>query len=53
MIKALPQRGISALLIMHNLDQVSEVADRAVVIRRGRKDGEAIPDAVATRRSCG
>lgn len=43
LVKRLPERGLSVILISHNLDQVSEVADRAVVMRRGSKVGEAIP----------
>jgi D-xylose transport system ATP-binding protein len=45
MIRYLPQRGVSVLVISHNLDHVSEIADRAIVLRRGRKIGEARPDA--------
>jgi D-xylose transport system ATP-binding protein len=45
LVKRLPEQGISVLLISHNLDQVMEVADRAVVMRRGVKVGEAAPDA--------
>jgi D-xylose transport system ATP-binding protein len=43
-VKSLPERGISVVLISHNLDQVAEVADRAVVLRRGRIVGEAVPN---------
>jgi D-xylose transport system ATP-binding protein len=45
MIRTLPERGVSVILISHNLDHVSEIADRAIVIRRGRKVGEARPEA--------
>jgi D-xylose transport system ATP-binding protein len=45
LVKRLPDQGISVILISHNLDQVMEVADRAVVMRRGTKVGEATPDA--------
>jgi D-xylose transport system ATP-binding protein len=45
MVKRLPEQGISVIVISHNLDQVMEVADRAVVLRRGIKVGEATPDA--------
>ena len=45
LVKRLPEQGISVILISHNLDQVMEVADRAVVMRRGEKVGEAAPDA--------
>jgi D-xylose transport system ATP-binding protein len=43
LIKRLPQRGISTILISHNLEQVMTVADRAVVLRRGTLVGEAVP----------
>ncbi|MCW2994876.1 MAG: transporter related protein [Conexibacter sp.] len=42
-VKRLPEQGISVILISHNLDHVTEVADRAVVMRRGRVVGEAVP----------
>jgi D-xylose transport system ATP-binding protein len=45
LIKRLPERGISVILISHNLDHVKRVADRAVVLRRGRKVGELAPTA--------
>jgi ABC-type sugar transport system ATPase subunit len=45
MIRQLPERGVSVIVISHNLDHVSEIADRAIVLRRGRKIGEARPDA--------
>ncbi len=44
MVKRLPEQGVSVILISHNLDQVAEVADRVVVMRRGRKVGEAVPN---------
>jgi ABC-type sugar transport system ATPase subunit len=44
LVERLPERGISVILISHNLDQVAEVADRAIVLRRGGVVGEAIPD---------
>lgn len=43
LVKRLPEHGVSVILISHNLDQVAEVADRVVVMRRGRKVGEAVP----------
>jgi D-xylose transport system ATP-binding protein len=43
MVKRLPQQGVSVILISHNLEQVMAVADRAVVMRSGRKVGEAVP----------
>ncbi|BDZ49331.1 hypothetical protein GCM10025867_15720 [Frondihabitans sucicola] len=42
LVKALPARGISVILISHQLDDVIEVADRAIVLRRGRVVGEEI-----------
>ena len=45
LVKHLPQRGVSVLIISHNLEQVAAVADRVVVMRRGSKVGEAPPDA--------
>jgi len=35
--------GHAVVVISHALDHVTEVADRAVVMRRGRKVGEEIP----------
>jgi ABC-type sugar transport system ATPase subunit len=43
LVRRLPQRGISVLLISHNLEEVMAVADRAVVLRQGRLIGEAVP----------
>jgi D-xylose transport system ATP-binding protein len=45
MVKCLPARGVSVVIISHNLEQVAAVADRVVVMRRGTKVGEAPPDA--------
>jgi ribose transport system ATP-binding protein len=42
-VKNLPRRGVSVILVSHNLDHVAEVADRAVVLRRGAVVGEAVP----------
>jgi ABC-type sugar transport system ATPase subunit len=36
---------VSVIIISHNLEQVAEVADRVMVLRRGAKVGEAPPDA--------
>ncbi len=44
-VKRLPARGVSVVIISHNLEQVAAVADRVVVMRRGTKVGEAPPDA--------
>jgi D-xylose transport system ATP-binding protein len=45
LVKRLPERGVSVIIISHNLEQVAEVADRVMVLRRGVKVGEAPPDA--------
>jgi ABC-type sugar transport system ATPase subunit len=45
LIHQLKGRGIGVILISHSMDHVMEVADSAVVLRRGRKVGEAIPSA--------
>ena len=33
----------AVLVVSHAMDHVMEVADRAVVLRRGRKVGEVVP----------
>ncbi len=43
LIRRMPSRGVSVLLVSHNLDHVQSVADRAVVLRGGRIVGEAVP----------
>ncbi len=43
LIERLPQAGLSAILISHNLDDVIRVANRAVVMRHGRIVGEVEP----------
>jgi D-xylose transport system ATP-binding protein len=43
LIARLAERGIAVIVISHNLEQVIEMADRAVVMRRGRIVGEAVP----------
>jgi ABC-type sugar transport system ATPase subunit len=45
LIRSLPARGVSVVVISHNLEHVQMVADRAVVLRRGRIVGEAAPTA--------
>lgn len=40
LVKQLPAAGISVILISHNLEEVISVADRAVVLRQGKKVGE-------------
>ncbi len=41
LVRRLPDSGTSVILISHNLEQVIQVADRAVVLRQGRLVGEA------------
>jgi D-xylose transport system ATP-binding protein len=45
LIHRLKDRGIGIILISHSMDHVMEVADSAVVLRRGRRVGHAIPSA--------
>ena len=37
------ERDIAVILISHNLEHVTQVADRAVILRQGRKVGEVVP----------
>lgn len=39
-VKRLPEIGISVLIISHNLEEMIQIADRAVVLRQGKKVGE-------------
>lgn len=43
LIRRLPARGVSVILISHNLEHVMQVADRAVVMRQGSCVGSAAP----------
>ena len=45
LVRRLPEGGVSVLLISHNLEQVAQVADRAVVLRQGSVVGQAAPTA--------
>ena len=45
MILRLRSENMAVVVISHAMDHVMEVADRAVVFRRGRKVGELIPSA--------
>lgn len=45
LIVRLKDRGIGIILISHSMDHVLEVADSAIVLRRGRRVGHAIPSA--------
>ena len=40
MVKALPRRGLSVIIVSHNMDHVVRVADRALVMRQGRDVGQ-------------
>jgi simple sugar transport system ATP-binding protein len=40
LIRSLKDRGMSVILIMHNIEHVLQVASRAVVMRAGRNRGE-------------
>jgi D-xylose transport system ATP-binding protein len=43
LVRKLPENGVSVVLISHNLEQVIAVADRAVILRQGKKVGELAP----------
>ena len=43
LITRLRESDFAVIVISHALDHVMDIADRAVVLRRGRKVGEAIP----------
>ena len=45
LILRLRQEGTAVIVVSHAMDHVIEVADRAVVMRRGRKVGELVPSA--------
>ena len=45
LILRLREEGTALIVVSHAMDHVMEVADRAVVMRRGRKVGELIPTA--------
>jgi D-xylose transport system ATP-binding protein len=40
LVKHLPETGVAVVLISHNLEEVIEVADRAVVLRQGNLVGQ-------------
>ncbi len=50
LISRLRAEGQAVIVISHALDHVTEVADRAVVMRRGRKVGEEIPSPESQQR---
>lgn len=43
LVRLLADNGVSVILISHNMQEVTELADRAVVVRRGQIVGEEIP----------
>jgi ABC-type sugar transport system ATPase subunit len=45
LIRRLRDEGRAVIVISHAMDHVIEIADRAVVMRRGRKVGEEVPHA--------
>jgi D-xylose transport system ATP-binding protein len=45
LIKRLRDEGRAVIVISHAMDHVIEIADRAAVMRRGRKVGEEVPHA--------
>jgi simple sugar transport system ATP-binding protein len=40
LVRTLRERGVGVLIISHNLQDVLDVADRVVVMRRGRAVGQ-------------
>jgi ABC-type sugar transport system ATPase subunit len=40
LVRTLRERGVGVIIISHNLQDVLDVADRVVVMRRGRSAGE-------------
>jgi ABC-type sugar transport system ATPase subunit len=49
LILRLREQDMGVLVVSHAMDHVMEVADRAVVLRRGRMVGELIPSAETYR----
>ena len=43
LVRRLRDDGVAVILISHSMDHVMAVADRAMVLRRGRKVGETVP----------
>ena len=52
LVRRLKDDGVAVILISHSMDHVMAVADRAVVMRRGRTVGEAVPTAENHDSSC-
>jgi D-xylose transport system ATP-binding protein len=45
LVRRLRSDGVAVILISHSMDHVAAVADRALVLRRGRAVGECVPTA--------
>jgi ABC-type sugar transport system ATPase subunit len=45
LVGRLKANGVAVILVSHSMDHVMAVADRAVVLRRGRTVGETVPTA--------
>jgi ABC-type sugar transport system ATPase subunit len=45
LVRRLKDDGVAVVLISHSMDQVMAVADRALVLRRGRAVGATAPTA--------
>jgi len=45
LVHRLKDDGVAVILISHSMDQVMAVADRALVLRRGRAVGQTVPSA--------
>lgn len=45
LVRRLRSDGVAVILVSHSMDHVMAVADRALVLRRGRTVGEAVPTA--------
>jgi D-xylose transport system ATP-binding protein len=43
LIRRLVDHGTAVIVISHNLDHVTQIADRAVILRQGHVVGEAVP----------
>ena len=50
-VAQLRDEGNAVILITHNMEHVVELADRAVVLRQGRKVGELVPTRTISRSS--
>jgi simple sugar transport system ATP-binding protein len=53
LVRTLRERGVGVLIISHNLQEVLDVADRVLVMRRGRMVGERISSNTSTNELVG